>query len=315
MPPIPTLDSMENVVLSNFMRGNVPANYINREVCPPIPVYQDTGSYLVTENGRLIYDDERAQNTRAKSVDFNFSTETYAIIERALSGTLDKSTIDKARELGGGPEVLTLQQDMVKFVDDLLEAKREKRVADIVFGTSYYDSTMKTELTTTSCWSDSVNSDPVGNISSGQEAVRGKTGMHPNALVLGATAFATLRKHPKVITLFGDINHRGQLTIEELKELFEVQKVIVGRGTYNAGTVESPTVTDFWADSCAIINIPSLPELKAGYPCHTVMFENLAKSKVYEHDEGEVIRYILKRFYAPKHISLFNGYLYTNVVA
>lgn len=314
MPQIPGIDEIRNPLLTNFAQGNVTPGYVNRAVCPPVPVTKNHGSYRVNQNGSFVVNDARARNTEAKSIEFGYGYEKFNIYEKALSCLIDKEDIKDAKDID---DVIELKIDGVRAVDTVLETNREKRVADIIMGAAYYDAGLQIDLTEGDNvpWTDQTDSDPLLDVSTAREAVRVYTGMLPNSLVLGHRAYSALRNNAVLKAMLSITDNRGLLTVDQLKFLFEVDNIIVGNSVYNTADLgEAPVFADFWGEHCSVINIPTAEQIKMGLPVLASVFENNSRSAVYEVDKGEVIRVILKRFYDVIHISKYNGYLIKNVV-
>lgn len=311
MPDIRNLKSMENRILTNFSQGWLPTEFVNRLVCPPIPVTRSKGDYMVDKNGLMIYDTERAPRTRAKTVDFEHGTSAWSTIDHWLSVLMDKDEIEEAQATGL-EALMNIKQDAVSLVMNLLEAKREKAIADRIMGTSYYHDDFQTDIEATP-WNDQTNGDPIGNIMEALKAVR-SVGCNANALVMSANVFDALCVHPALLDHFK--NQMGRLTDAQILGLFRnVNKIVIGEAMYNTGTPDVPVLVPFWGDHCAVVPINSLQELKQGRKAHTVVFDRLNAYKSLEHDEGETIRVIQKVEWGVLTINTQHGYLIENAVA
>lgn len=311
MPDIKNLKSMENKILTTFSQGWNPQAMINRIVCPPIPVTRSKGDYMANKNGLMIYDTERAPRTRAKTVDFEHGTSPWATDDHWLSVLMDKDEIEEAQETGL-EALMNLKQDAVSLVMSLLEAKREKAVADRLMGTSYYHNDFQKDIEATP-WNDQTSGDPIADILEAIKAVR-SVGAVANALVMSANVFDALCVHPALTDHFK--NQMGRLTEAQILGLFRgVNKIVVGEGMYNTGTQDAPVLTPFWGDHCAVVPINSLVELKQGRKAHTVVFDRLNAYKSMEHDEGETVRVIQKVEWGVLTINTQHGFLIENAVA
>ncbi len=307
MPRPLDLAEMENRMLTEFSQGYAPTSYINRLVLPPIPVTRDKGSYFVDENGLLIYDTELAPRADAKTIDFATGSEKWEVFDHALAGLLSKKEIQAARETGV-EQLSDLKETLIAKLITLLEAKREKNCADRVFGAAYYDSEYQTDNV---AWNDE-DSDPIGDIMTGMEAVR-DMGAIPNSLVLGRKAYNALRVHPKLIAFFK--NQMGMLSDEQIKNVLGVTNIIVGDNVYNSGSPKNPILTPFWGDHCAIYPIHSAQEMKMGARVHTVLFDKLTDYHSYEEDKSLNVLYTQTTCYGLKTINTKQGYLIKNVIA
>ena len=311
MPDIKNLKSMENRVLTTFSQGWNPQDMINRIVCPPIPVTRSQGDYMVDKNGLRLYDTERAPRTRAKTVDFEHGTSSWSTKDQWLSVLLDKDEIEEAQSTGL-EALMNIKQDAVSLVMNLLEAKREKAVADRVMGTSYYHNDFQKDIASTP-WNDQTNGDPIADIMEAVKAVR-SVGAVANALVMSGAVYDALCVHPAMLDYFK--MQMGRLTDAQILSMFRgVTRIVIGDATYNSGTEDAAVLTPYWGDHCAVVPINSLQELKQGRKAHTVVFDRLNAYKSLEHDEGETVRMIQKVEWGILTINTQHGYLIENAVA
>ena len=314
MPAITNLSDFQNKLLTNFSTGYRPNKYVNREALPPVEVDDDSGSYITELNDNMLVDDARAIRARAKSVDFNFAKGTFSLEEHALSLPLDKKKeIEKAVEISS-LKLNNLKESSVRKLLNMLEVRREYLAAQMLHGTGNYHSNNKKALSGNSCWSDYTNSDPVGDIMTGIDMVRNTIGYNPNGLVMDSYTWALLRNHPAILAYY-KVN-QGMASKEQVMALFDgIDTIVVGTAMYNAGTPSVPSPTNFWADNCAIIPIPSAQELADGAQVHSVMFDQLSAYGSYEFDEGEVVRMMQTVAYGVMKVNDKAGYLISNTKA
>lgn len=94
--------------------------------------------------------------------------------------------------------------------------------------------------------------DPIGVIEGGIEAVRNKTGLRPNLMTMGASVMSLLKFHPAIQAAIG-ANERKRITIEILKDLFQMDGVVVGEPVSMASMKDAQdkdkTPSDIWADN------------------------------------------------------------------
>lgn len=94
--------------------------------------------------------------------------------------------------------------------------------------------------------------DPIGIIEAGIEAVRNKTGLRPNLMTMGASVMSLLKFHPALQAAIG-ANERKRITIEILKDLFQLEDVVIGEPVSMASMKDAQdkdkTPTDIWGDN------------------------------------------------------------------
>ncbi|HEP1284658.1 TPA: hypothetical protein VB350_002916 [Salmonella enterica subsp. enterica serovar Saintpaul str. CFSAN004164] len=93
---------------------------------------------------------------------------------------------------------------------------------------------------------------PIGIIEAGIEAVRNKTGLRPNLMTMGASVMSLLKFHPALQAAIG-ANERKRITIEILKDLFQLEDVVIGEPVSMASMKDAQdkdkTPTDIWGDN------------------------------------------------------------------
>ncbi|MEX7625950.1 hypothetical protein AB6V67_26740, partial [Serratia marcescens] len=93
---------------------------------------------------------------------------------------------------------------------------------------------------------------PITVIEAGIEAVRNKTGLRPNLMTMGASVMSLLKFHPAIQAAIG-ANERKRITIEILKDLFQLEDVVIGEPVSMASMKDAQnkdkTPTDVWADN------------------------------------------------------------------
>ena len=94
--------------------------------------------------------------------------------------------------------------------------------------------------------------DPIGAIEAGIEAVRNKTGLRPNLMTMGASVMALLKFHPAIQAAIG-ANERKRITLEILKDLFQVEDVVIGEPVSMSSMKDAQdkdkTPSDIWTDN------------------------------------------------------------------
>ena len=81
--------------------------------------------------------------------------------------------------------------------------------------------------------------------------------MRPNTLVLNGVAALALRRHPMLLKAFhGSLGDAGMVPLAFIQELFELDRIVVGRARYNsANKGQTLTLTELWQNHCALLYI------------------------------------------------------------
>lgn len=136
---------------------------------------------------------------------------------------------------------------------ELVMLDREKRAADLVFGSANYATANKTTLVGAAQWSDTT-SDPIKAI---QDALDGMV-MRPNVGVFGRKTFSVLSRHPKIVAaaypLGGNATSGGIVARAAIADLLELEELLVGEGWFNSAKPNQPaTMVRLWSDFASFI--------------------------------------------------------------
>lgn len=202
------------------------------------------------------HDDTVGPRSNANEIDWGVTTNNYSVKDHAFADYVAQEEIDNA-DVGLNPLV-----DTVDFLNLQLELAQEKRVADIVFSAANYPVGNKKTLSGTSQWSGSAD-DPLKDV---MDAVEGCF-IRANTLVFGADAWRVFRRLPEVLDAirgFGTAPRGGIATIEDIVQLFEVERVLVGRMriiTTKKGQTDA--FGRIWGKHCAALYVEKSPGLKS----------------------------------------------------
>ncbi|WP_334469201.1 hypothetical protein [Arsenophonus sp. PmNCSU2021_1] len=133
----------------------------------------------------------------------------------------------------------------IKRATDGILLRREQYVAELAQSTSVYASNAKKALTGDAAWN-KEKGDPLKDIEAGMEVVRANIGLRPNVITMGASVMALLRFHKVLQDALGG-NERKRITTEMLKDLFQVDEVLIGAPVQLAK--DGKTTTDLWKDN------------------------------------------------------------------
>lgn len=135
-----------------------------------------------------------------------------------------------------------------------VQLRQEIETANLVQSSAAYAAGLTQDLSKTKQWSDDA-ADPVADIAAARAQVRRACGMVPNVLVLGATVYDRLVLHPAIKAYLAG-TERKILTADILKNLFEVDDIIVGRAV--AANSDKSATTDVWGKFAALMVRPTL---------------------------------------------------------
>jgi len=116
--------------LTNISIAYRNASYIADQIFPPVPVNNISNKYFVFARADWYRDEAavRAPGTKAQEVDYNISTSAYTCIEYAVAKKVPDEVVMNA------DSPLRPLIEATEFVTDKLWLRKEKAVADLVFG-------------------------------------------------------------------------------------------------------------------------------------------------------------------------------------
>lgn len=149
----------------------------------------------------------------------------------------------------GGP--INPENISTMFLTGLIDLDREVRAANIVFSLNTYVAAQRATLSGTSQWSDFVNSNPLDAILAAMDTPL----VRPNLPVFGQAVWTKLRQHPKIVqAVFGTAQGAGSITREQMANLLEVPRIVVGSGFLNTARRGQPAnMQRVWGKSAAFI--------------------------------------------------------------
>jgi hypothetical protein len=243
--------------------------FVTADVFPIVPVDKQSDNYVVYDKGDFLRDEaeERAPATESAGGNYDIDTTPYYLC-RTFS--FHKDVDDDTRDNADKP--IDPDRDAMQFTMQKLLIKRERQFLGNylkagVWSTNYTGVTGEPGASQFKKWSAS-GSKPVKDVDVWMNAVEEKTGMRPNRLVLSPDVMSALKDNEDII---GRIQYtqRGIITPEILASLFEVEKVLVARGTYNTAAKGAATAMSRMASGQVLLayaaDRPSTENPSAGY--------------------------------------------------
>jgi len=165
------------------------------------------------------------RRSQVRTMEIGGSRDTSECEDYGIAIPLDQDTIDEAARVGHDP-----RRQAAEVASNIILLDREKRAAETEFAADNYDASLTEVLSGTDQFSDYDNSDPYGRLTDALNACL----VRPTHLVFGQTAWATTRRHPKLVqAVKGQAVTEGVISRRDLAELLEVQEVVVGEGRVN----------------------------------------------------------------------------------
>lgn len=161
------------------------------------------------------------------------STEEYGI-----DVPLDNKTITEANKNGWNPEKRATER-----ATDIVLLDREVRTAGLIKDPNNYHSDHVEALSGSDLFSDPA-SDPTSII----EDLMATCWQRPNQITFSFGAWMAYRKHPKVVkAVHGNSGDQGRATRQQVADLLEVKRILVGESRVNINRPgESPVLARVW---------------------------------------------------------------------
>lgn len=297
-----------NAYLSEVARGYSNNAFVAQYLFPTI--YSEKEKIDIFEFNKeafQIYNTERAIRANSNVISpKGFKKHTTTLKENDLSYPIDYREEEEA-------EKVKLQLHATNVVTEGLNLKLEKECADLVQNPDSYSAENKIILSGTSCF-DNDASDPQGIIDDAKDAVSAKIAQDPNTMIIGQSAWKALKHHKELKGLISD-NQNKLVTLEFLKEIFEVENIYIGKSIFS--NVEG-NFERIWKDNIVLAYVPNLGASRTEYDpsfAYTVRKKDALQIDEYT-KEGNKVKYIRATdIYTPFLVGPEAGYLISNVLS
>lgn len=231
-----------------------PAGMIADMIAPIIPVSKESDIFPVYSRKEILSLEStlRARGTEARKVTRSVSSQGYVVKNYALGHDIyleDRANIDGAYEaqLYGGA---------VQYVQNKLAMDWEKRILDKVNSAS----NVSTGFTVASAWTVSQG-DPIASVFAVIDQFQAFTGMRPNSMLIGYSAWNKMRRNVNVRNFLNGTNNGGGLvTRQQIADLFEIEKFLVSDMFWNtANEAQAEALTSPMANNLLLYYAPPNP--------------------------------------------------------
>ncbi len=298
-------------ILTEAARGYSNPEFVGQNLFPVVPVGQ-RGGKLITfgKDSFYIPNTERSPGSNVAQVSLAYGSTGYSLADHSLSGKVPVELLEEANAVPG----IDLSQSAVSQVQAQMALRLEKAQATLARTAGSYDSSNKATLSGSSQWSH-ADSKPSVAVEVAREAIRAKIGRYPNTLMLGAAVFAQLKTHALIIDRI-KYTGRDSITPEMLAQLFDVDKVVIGKSVYADPTTGA--FTDIWGKDAILAYVAVTPVRSQGSPSYgyTYRLKNypVVEKGVYDRETRSWL-YDTHTAEAAYLVGAEAGYLFTNAVA
>ncbi|MDN0028159.1 hypothetical protein [Serratia marcescens] len=229
-------------VLTTVARGYKNASFIGDQLFPVVHMEKEGAKVPTFGKGVFaVYDTKRAVGADSN------------IMIREKQGTMD-ILLDE-HDLAAPVDYREQHESMfneeakaARRATNGIELRREIYAAEMAQNPKIYLASAVKKLSKDEAWvkDGKANGDPLRVIEDGMEVVRQNIGLRPNVITFGASVMALLRFHPALQAAIG-ANERKRITDDILKDLFQVDKVLIGAP--RSLSTDGKKVSDLWADN------------------------------------------------------------------
>lgn len=221
-------------------------------VLPRVPVGAQNFKYMSYPKGEMLTVPETRVGRKGtpNEVEFTGTEVDGSTQDHSLDDPVPNADIENARAVPGMPDPL---MRATEGLTELIVLAREIRAAALVFGAANYAAANKIDLNGNDIWATKhADSDPITDILTGLDAPM----MRPNVMTLGQSASIALRTHPKIVKAYnGSDGADGVVPLAFIRELFELEEVVVGQGWVNTAKKGQPVNrVRVWGGHCALIH-------------------------------------------------------------
>ena len=295
-----------NAYLSEVARGYGNNSFIAENLFPIIDSEKEKiDIFQFNKEAFQLYDTERAIRANSNVISpKGFSKHTATLTEHDLAYPIDYREEDEA-------EKVKLQLHATNVVTEGLKLKLEKQCADLAQDPKNYATENKIALSGTSQFTNDA-SDPIKVVNEGKDAVCGKIGKDPNTLVMGQEVWQALKQNSNLKKLIASSSNKI-ITLDLLKEFFEIENIVVGRSIYADANNNFARV---WGNNIILAYVPKLTSRTEYDPSfgYTVRKKDALQIDEYQ-KEGNKVKYIRATdIYTPFLVGAEAGYLISNAV-
>lgn len=266
-------------LLSNLARLYRPEGFIADQLCPYIPVSNESDIYPVFTQGDFYgtdVDDLVPDRAEPRVVDVSHSTEQYVTVRRELAWDISD------RERKNADSQLNLERNKQSNVIGRLALKREARVAALLRKAANGGG-LTLGANAANKWDAAATTTIESDIWTGREAMRLTIGVRPNLIVIPEAVAAGMQKNTQLVAklqyTYGSAGERPLLSdyYPDLPPvLFGMRVLIPGliQNTAKEGATES--YSDVWGEAVRMLYVTSGPALENPSVAYTFRSEDFS---------------------------------------
>ena len=239
-------------LLTNVSSALIPEGFISESVFPVVESVQKTGKLAKygTDHLRIEQTIIGGAGKYSRISTQVRSNTSYSIEGHGLEGFVsedDYANVEKPYDA---------EKDEVMGLTTTIMLGKEKGIADVLGSTT--NLTQNTTLTGTSQWNDYANSDPLDDLITAHQAVKDGCGLPADCAITSWDVALKMKYHPGFLEALGyKYNKPGGLTWEELKDVLNVKRFLVGAASYeSAKKGQTSSLSAVWGKHFILAKLP-----------------------------------------------------------
>lgn len=242
-----------DAALSNLSIAYRNESYIADGVFPLVPSDKQTDKYFIYTKDFWFRNSvvRRGPGGSYAEGGMELSNTGFDCINRGLSFPVPEETVENQ------DAAIDMEDDGAAWLADQFMLDREITLAAAIMDNSAW----ATDITLSggSQWSDYANSDPIGDIETGKEAIKKLTGRYPNMVLMGAEVWDKLKFHPDLLDIYKHTS-AAVLTKEQIAKVFDLGKIMVGDAVQNTAAEGANFSGNFiWPKNALLLYVPPAP--------------------------------------------------------
>lgn len=257
-------------VLTNLSLGFKNPRFLWDQICPPVKVDQQTGTYFNFTRDYWFripnaVGSRRAPGAAYQKADFGVSSATYRADERGYEKSVDDVT-RAASQVPGSLDAMATE-----FLTNLIQMELELDAAAAAFVTGVWGTS--TTLAGGDQWSDLANSDPISDADVASRTIRRNTGAKPDVLLVGALGWEVLKEHPVLLDKYKH-TQKGILTEDLVASALGLKTVVIGDSVKNTAAEGAAFAgADVWTDNAVFFKRTESPGLLVPNGAYTFVWD------------------------------------------
>lgn len=195
------------------------------QVLPEFPVTSETFKWneYGYAQGVTVPDTKVGRRGQTQRVEFNAVEKDGSTEDHGLEDSVPVSDATASTQIDAEAMASEMTSQLVTLA-------REARTANLVFNPATYLPAQVKVYGANEGWYD-PSSDPLEDFEEAKDALI----VEPNTLTIGLDGWRALRRHPKLIKSArpASTSGEGRLTMDELKELLEIETILIGKAHLN----------------------------------------------------------------------------------